>query len=44
MKKERKEQNMDVCYNGSCGCSVNYIWLGVAVILFVMAAALMFGK
>ncbi len=44
MKKENNEQNEKICYNGTCGCSVTYIWLGVAVILFVMAAAVMLGK
>lgn len=28
----------------SCGCSANYIWLGIAVIFIVMAAAMIFGK
>lgn len=44
MKKENEDQAGDICYGGTCGCSVTYIWLGVAVILFVMAAAIMFGK
>jgi hypothetical protein len=27
-----------------CGCSANYIWLGIAVILFIMAIAMIFGN
>lgn len=43
MKKEKENQD-EICRNADCGCSANYIWLGVAVILIVMAAAMVFGK
>jgi hypothetical protein len=42
MKKKDKHFENETCSTG--GCSANYIWLGVAVILFVMAAAFMFGN
>jgi hypothetical protein len=42
--KEEKNKSEEVCKTGSCGCSADYIWLGVAVILFVIAAAMIFGN
>ncbi|MGB9936210.1 MAG: hypothetical protein ACPK7O_00675 [Methanobacterium sp.] len=38
--KDRKSQCDDeVCHTGASKCSVTWIWLGVAVICFVMAIA-----
>jgi len=39
-----KKENERACQTGSFGCYANYIWLGVAVILFIMAAAMIYGK
>ncbi len=36
MKKENENQ---ACQTGGCGCSVNHIWFGIAVVLLVMAIA-----
>jgi len=39
MKKEDK-----ACPAGNLGCSANYIWFGLAVFLFIIAAAMIFGN
>jgi hypothetical protein len=44
MKKENEVDYNETCSTSDCGCAVNYIWGGVAVILFIMAIAMMFGK
>ena len=44
MKKENEKDYNETCSTGSLGCSANYIWAGIAVILFIMAIAMMFGK
>ncbi len=43
-KEEENHYNNKTCQTGSCGCAANYIWLGIAVIFFVMAIAMIFGK
>ncbi|WP_431061677.1 hypothetical protein [Methanobacterium sp.] len=43
MKKEKENQG-EICHTTHCGCSANYIWLGIAVIFIVMAAAMIFGN
>lgn len=42
MKEKENHFDKKTCSTG--GCSANYIWLGVAVILFVMAIAMIFGN
>lgn len=42
--KENKEKSNETCSTGRCACAVNYIWGGVAVILFIMAIAMTFGN
>lgn len=42
--KEEKNISDEVCKMGSCGCPVNYIWLGIAVIFFTIALAMIFGN
>jgi len=44
MKKEDENQSKEVCCSGACGCSITYIWLGVALICFIMAIAFYFGN
>lgn len=42
--KKGNQVNKDVCKTGQCGCSANQIWLGIAVIIIVMAIAIIFGN
>lgn len=42
--KENKENSNETCSTKTCGCSANYIWGAIALILFIMAIAMMFGK
>ncbi len=39
MKEKENQTERETCQIGSCGCSLNYIWFGIAVILFVMIIA-----
>ena len=42
--KEKDENRSNTCQAGNCGCSLNHIWLGIAVILVIMIAAVIFGN
>lgn len=42
--KDKNGNKNEICRTGNCGCSANYIWLGVAVILFTIVAAMLFGN
>lgn len=42
--KSENKANNEVCQTGSCGCSKNQIWLGIAVIIIVMVLAIIFGN
>lgn len=42
--KEKDENCTDACKTGACGCSINQIWLGIAVIIVIMIAAVIFGN
>lgn len=44
MKDNKNQCNDEVCKTGQCRCSVTLIWLGVAVILFIIAIAMYFGN
>jgi hypothetical protein len=45
MKKENENHyNNESCQTGGCKCAANYIWIGIAVILFIMAIAMIFGN
>jgi len=42
--KEKDGNQSNTCQTGGCGCSVNQIWLGIAVIVIIMIAAVIFGN
>lgn len=42
--KEETNISDEVCKMGSCGCPANYIWLGIAVILFLIAVSMILGN
>jgi hypothetical protein len=42
--KEKDENCSNTCQADNFGCSVNQIWLGIAVIIVIMAAAAIFGN
>jgi hypothetical protein len=40
----KDKNHTNTCQTGSCECSVNQIWLGIAVIASIMIAAVIFGN
>ena len=42
--KEKDKNHTNTCQTGGCECSVNQIWLGIAVIIVIMTAAVIFGN
>ncbi len=44
MKDNDNQVEREVCQTGNCGVSMRHIWLGIAVIIFIMAAAIIFGN
>ena len=42
--KEKNENQTNTCQTSGCKCSVNQIWLGIAVIIVIMTAAVIFGN
>lgn len=43
-KEDENHFNNETCQIGDCGCSVRYIGLGIAVIILIMSAAIIFGN
>ena len=45
IKMNEKDDNCaNTCQTGNCGCSVKQIWLGIAAIVIIMIAAVIFGN
>ncbi len=42
--KEKDEKRVNTCQTSGCRCSVNQIWLGIAVIVIIMIVAAIFGN
>ena len=42
--KDKDHVIKKTCQNANCGCSVTQIWLGIAVIIIIMVAAVFFGN
>ncbi|MGB9977803.1 hypothetical protein [Methanobacterium sp.] len=42
--EEKDKNHTNTCQTGGCGCSINQIWLGIAVIVIIMITAAIFGN
>jgi hypothetical protein len=42
--KEKDEGCANTCQTSGCGCSVRQIWLGIAAVVIIMIAAVIFGN
>ncbi len=42
--KDKNHITEKTCQTGNCGCSVKQLWLGIAVIVIIMVAAVIFGN